>query len=581
MAWHSLACLFLTSCVLRSFQGALAHDWPASGANSFNNSLISETLETDALLPFLQSPSESSESGERSSKSKGSNQRGTRRRSRPHTHPRVPAPADLHPFLPTPLPLLDFVNTSSGSGSASDVEARIVPPKAQSAVRVSQDAGNHYASGPIALQHFLKFRNESAVPFRLESLTTEHLRSNQSEETGSSEDHVKDILDRFKTTNSEFQLNSSEQKETDARDQGDGGMEAGVVERDRSQDFVSKPRDNQFFGLPPATSQPVRSLQLQHTLRPPHQREKAASTPDRNQGAGSKEIGANEFPGSSLFGGQKRSKDRVTLKPRQNRPDMPMDDNSSRFNEESGTGKLLESNFEVADGVPRKFSQHIKNRLTSRQPEAQTTEPPLPHTQSQVPAHESEDGRQGVPSPEEGHSKEEAKGEAGRDDEAPTPLHRQASGARGYPPAVGYDIPYPMPPHYHAPPHVHMPPMHAPPPLYPMPMPLPYLPPLPQPPVTCCRTYHAGLPAAVKPHAKHDVYSYSSNEIESMSGPVSPAKSDTSSAETHGYPMYGFEGPGETFCYQEPMLPPPLLWKQMKLQKLLYPFILKKRLFFG
>lgn len=91
--------------------------------------------------------------------------------------------------------------------------------------------------------------------------------------------------------------------------------------------------------------------------------------------------------------------------------------------------------------------------------------------------------------------------------------------------------------------------------------------------VTCCKTYYRpGGPdlsgASAYPHNALAM----SNEVQ---------ESQVSQIGPDGKPLE----PGTT-CFQEPIYPPLppnpfLLAKQLKLQKLLYPFLFKKRLFFG
>lgn len=157
-------------------------------------------------------------------------------------------------------------------------------------------------------------------------------------------------------------------------------------------------------------------------------------------------------------------------------------------------------------------------------------------------------------------------------------------------------------------------------PLVPHPlMPTPYMPhPLPSithggpppGPVTCCKTYwppahphtnHHHMPHIHPYHHNHHasgeiIFTHPSNtnnnEIESSSSSPSSAsssghhlvaKSDTGSTTIVGSGLV--DGPpahpgmpGDTYCFHEPLIPHPLHLKHLKLQRILFPFIWKKRL---
>jgi hypothetical protein len=166
----------------------------------------------------------------------------------------------------------------------------------------------------------------------------------------------------------------------------------------------------------------------------------------------------------------------------------------------------------------------------------------------------------------------------------------------GYGPGIG--------PHLHG--HLH-PPLFPHGPFSPALLLPPFLPPPPPGPITCCKRYfpqqsglhHHGLPImeGKSGGGLHGLHSneivHASNEVDT--GPVSTtvvgASSSISKSETFASPVSGLELhdikgglpgiPGESFCYQEPVFPHPLYIKQLKLQKLLFPFWMKKKLIFG
>lgn len=510
-----------------------------------------------------------------------SNLAGTRKRTRPGPGSLL---TDAHYFLPTALPLMSSATSANQSQQLPELSDNSADTsKVTTSNRLETD--NQYVSGPISLQNFLRYRNDSVSPFRLESLTADYFKDTQNTSSdGSNEDHVKDIFDRFKTNNSDFLPISTEQKDSDTRDHDDSKhSESPTREKVGSMKHGQADGNGLSNSFQPQTSYPFQHFQSQQSPRSPPHQGKTNLMLERNHSL--KDGSQNAFPKSGLPK-TKRGKERSPPQLLNEKKDMDSDskeDSGSRFSEESGSGKAAHSSFETQDGIGRKAPKH-KNRPSSqlRNPaensftdslDTHFSTPPAQHSDSDPNKHNDQEeevmpkddmsgGKQGVM---HGDPMNEITGNGN--------LHRQASGGRHYPPPGGYEMPYPMP--HMPPPQPFMPPYP-----YPMPMPMMYPPP-PPPPITCCKTYY---PGAHGPHPPHKPESYphsSSNEIESVTTQTSSAKSDSASAETTGYPTIGYEVPGETFCYQEPVIPPPLLWKQMKLQKLLYPFILKKRLFFG
>ena len=146
-----------------------------------------------------------------------------------------------------------------------------------------------------------------------------------------------------------------------------------------------------------------------------------------------------------------------------------------------------------------------------------------------------------------------------------------------------------------------------PPPLHPHPV----LPAHPPGPVTCCKTYY---PAAhhhslqhhiphVHPHQNHHhglnprnhheiIYTNPSETDSAASSKSSSdqqigAKSDTGGSATIvgsglvDSPPHHQGIPGETYCFHEPLLAHPLHLKHLKFQRILFPFYMKKRLFWS
>lgn len=147
--------------------------------------------------------------------------------------------------------------------------------------------------------------------------------------------------------------------------------------------------------------------------------------------------------------------------------------------------------------------------------------------------------------------------------------------------------------------HGHIPPLFPPGPFAPALLLPPFLPPPPPGPITCCKRYFPkqhgfhglGVPILEPKTGLHGLHSNEIGDVDTgvtsttVGSSSTISKSETFASPTTGLDLIDLKGipgiPGESFCYQEPVFPHPLYIKQLKLQKLLFPFMLKKRLLFG
>ena len=603
----------------------------------------------------------------------------------------------------------DRVSEESSPGG----EDALTPQVTGNQQQQSQQIPPGYASGPISdLQAFLRLRNNSGTPFRMESLTAEQLKATagnfvggqnletltlpSSTEQSLNQDHVQDILNRFKPVMNTslpqhpmIPTDSGEEEERPfvhlpaqikASPHPSSGFRKFSIPSTPAASVTSSMTTN-----PPAEEVrhpmvPVKSYQGMNKFKqttPSHQYLNRAYTtnvattisPDQNFNPQDHSSGNHYGHPDPRYNNGKNAEnqspqtqdysenEQMNRAPPQKSPTRRLPDKmKERFMKPRDQTEIQEKQDPSSEPPSRDLDQEEKRRHVhyndnpplqqqhqsnsnnnknnnrgksgqvnrpSKVKQSQSPTPPSTHVYSHSKYYTMDDDflsklTTAADTNKANHAPSEDS--EGNDDHIPPSKEGTLSGnvirQLGSPisggPAVGLGYGLPPGAHLHLPHPPFTPPLFPPGPFSPGLLLPPFLPPPPPGPITCCKRYFPqqhilpglevgkGIGGGLHGLHSNEVIqtAVGSNEVDPgvtsttvMASPSSLSKAETFnpasgldvlSNEIVGKGIGGIPGiPGESFCYQEPVFPHPLYLKQLKLQRLFYPFIIKKKLLFG